>query len=54
MTEPVLRDPRKLFYNDRFEKQDQDTPALQTNMTPRPDCGEESYVGSKKWRIAEY
>lgn len=39
---------RKLFYNDRFEKQDQDTPALQTNMTPRPDCGEESYVGSKK------
>ncbi|EHU5032095.1 SDR family oxidoreductase [Streptococcus uberis] len=48
MTEPVLRDPRKLFYNDRFEKQDQDTPALQTNMTPRPDCGEESYVGSKK------
>jgi len=48
MTEPVLRDPRKLFYNDCFEKQDQDTPALQTNMTPRPDCGEESYVGSKK------
>lgn len=48
MTEPVLRDPRKLFYNNRFEKQDQDTPALQTNMTPRPDCGEESYVGSKK------
>lgn len=48
MTEPVLRDPRKLFYNDRFEKQDQDTPALQTTMTPRPDCGEESYVGSKK------
>lgn len=48
MTEPVLRDPRKLFYNDRFEKQDQDTPALQTNMTSRPDCGEESYVGSKK------
>lgn len=48
MTEPVLRDPRKLFYNDRFEKQDQDTPALQTNMMPRPDCGEESYVGSKK------
>ncbi|MBZ1528164.1 SDR family oxidoreductase [Leuconostoc mesenteroides] len=48
MTEPVLRDPRKLFYNDRFEKQDQDTPALQTNMTARPDCGEESYVGRKK------
>lgn len=48
MTEPVLKDPRKLFYNDRFEKQDQDTPALQTNMTPRPDCGEESYFGSKK------
>ncbi|WP_407855249.1 SDR family oxidoreductase [Enterococcus hailinensis] len=48
MTEPNLKDPRKLFYNDRFEKQDQETPALQTDMTPRPDCGEESYVGSKK------
>lgn len=48
MTEPDLKDPRKLFYNDRFEKQDQETPAVQTDMTPRPDCGEESYVGSKK------
>lgn len=48
MTEPNLKDPRKLFYNDRFKKQDQETPALQTDMTPRPDCGEESYVGSKK------
>ena len=48
MTEPNLKDPRKLFYDDRFEKQDQETPALQTDMTPRPDCGEESYVGSKK------
>lgn len=45
---PVLKDPRKLFYSDRFTKQDQDTPALQTNMQPRPDCGEESYVGNKK------
>ena len=48
MTEPNLKDPRKLFYNDRFKKQDQETPALQTDMTPRPDCGEERYVGSKK------
>ncbi|MGX7205719.1 SDR family oxidoreductase [Enterococcus pingfangensis] len=45
---PVLKDPRELFYSDRFSKQDQDTPALQTNMQPRPDCGEESYVGNKK------
>ncbi len=45
---PILKDPRELFYGGSFEKQDQDTPALQTNMKPQPDCGEESYVGNGK------
>lgn len=48
MMEPILKDPRELFYADRFDKQDQDTPALQTHMKPQPDCGEDSYVGNKK------
>ncbi|MDU5336764.1 SDR family oxidoreductase [Enterococcus sp.] len=45
---PILKDPRELFYGGTFAKQDQKTPALQTEMKPQPDCGEESYVGSGK------
>lgn len=48
MTEPVLVDPRNLFHQGDFEKQEQDTPALQQKMFPRPDCGEDSYVGNHK------
>ena len=48
MTQPDLRDPRKLYKTDGFEKQDQPTPALQTKMQPEPDCGEESYQGHDK------
>jgi NAD(P)-dependent dehydrogenase (short-subunit alcohol dehydrogenase family) len=46
MAEPNLIDPRKLYHTEEFEKQDQDTPALQKKMTPEPDCGEETYEGS--------
>jgi NAD(P)-dependent dehydrogenase (short-subunit alcohol dehydrogenase family) len=46
MTEPKLIDPRKLYHTEEFQKQDQDTPALQKKMTPEPDCGEETYEGS--------
>lgn len=46
MTEPNLIDPRKLYHTEEFQKQDQDTPALQKKMTPEPDCGEETYEGS--------
>ncbi len=46
MAEPNLIDPRKLYHTEEFEKQDQDTPALQNKMTPEPDCGEETYEGS--------
>lgn len=48
MTEPILVDPRQQFHTGKFVKQDQETPALQTKMTPKPDCGEKSYVGQHK------
>ncbi|MFD1393862.1 SDR family oxidoreductase [Lacticaseibacillus jixianensis] len=40
-----LIDPRALYHDADFPAQDQDPPALQTQMTPVPDCGESSYVG---------
>lgn len=46
MTEPILKDPRELYHTGKFADQDQDTPALQDKMLPKPDCGEESYVGN--------
>lgn len=46
MNEPILKDPRELYHTGKFAKQDQDTPALQDEMTPEPDCGEETYEGS--------
>lgn len=48
MTEPKLIDPRNLYHTEKFPKQDQDTPALQQNMIPVPDCGEESYEGNNQ------
>lgn len=48
MTDPVLKDPRSLYYESEFPKQDQEIPALQKKMKPVPDCGEESYVGHER------
>ena len=48
MTDPVLKDPRELYYESDFPKQDQETPALQKKMKPVPNCGEESYVGHER------
>lgn len=45
MSDSHLTDPRKLFYTDKFPDQEQNTPALQNKMNPKPDCGEESYKG---------
>ncbi|EPH99068.1 MULTISPECIES: SDR family oxidoreductase [unclassified Enterococcus] len=42
------QNPLTKYYHQEFEKQFQEAPALQKNMTPVPDCGEESYVGSGK------
>ena len=40
-----LKDPRKMYHTDKFPDQEQDTPAIQNKMDPKPDCGEESYTG---------
>ncbi|TVV73183.1 SDR family oxidoreductase [Sphingomonas solaris] len=46
-TPPVpLRDPRTKYTSTPFPEQRQPWPALQSKMTPRPDCGETSYRGS--------
>ena len=45
MKERQLIDPRQAYYTDKFPDQEQDTPALQNEMMPRPDCGENSYKG---------
>ena len=48
MSEPILTDPRELYHTGKYSKQEQDTPALQEEMRPKPDCGEESYEGSQQ------
>ena len=48
MTKPTLTDPRRIYYTEKFEKQDQDTPALQQKMDPIPDTGEDGYSGSDR------
>ncbi|CAM4271690.1 SDR family oxidoreductase [Lacicoccus alkaliphilus] len=40
-----LKDPRKMYHADKFPDQEQDTPAIQNKMDPKPDCGEASYKG---------
>lgn len=45
MGNPHLTDPRKKFHTEKFPNQEQNTPALQRGMIPKPDCGEESYKG---------
>ncbi|WP_375106421.1 SDR family oxidoreductase [Lysinibacillus fusiformis] len=45
MANPHLTDPRKKYHTGKFPDQEQNTPALQNEMSPKPDCGEESYKG---------
>lgn len=40
-----LTDLRKIHHTEKFPDQEQDTPALQEKMKPKPDSGEESYKG---------
>lgn len=40
--------PTNRFYNEDFPKQYQPYPGIQNQMTPVPDCGEETYEGSNK------
>lgn len=43
-----LKDPRYLYHDGKFPDQEQNTPALQDDMSPKPNCGEKSYVGNGK------
>lgn len=45
---PELIDHRDLYYEKKFPDQEQDTPALQKKMLPKPYCGETSYQGSNQ------
>ncbi|TWT25801.1 SDR family oxidoreductase [Planomicrobium sp. CPCC 101110] len=41
-----LQNPKSHYTTENFPKQYQEPPGLQTQMSPKPDCGETSYVGS--------
>lgn len=43
-----LTDPRKKYHTGNFPDQEQETPALQKDMSPKPDCGEQSYKGHNR------
>lgn len=42
------KDPTQMYYTDEFPKQNQSYPPLESKMTPKPDCGEESYEGTNQ------
>lgn len=44
-TQPLV-DPRNRYTREPFPEQRQPWPGLQGKMTPKPDCGEQSYRGS--------
>lgn len=48
MANKYLKDPRTLYHTEGYHETDQDTPAIQADMTYIPDCGEKSYVGNGK------
>ena len=41
-----IKDPTTQYYTGEYPKQKQPTPGIQAKMTPVPDCGEKTYVGS--------
>lgn len=43
-----MRDPRTRYPRPPFESQHQKAPGLDTAMSPKPDCGEYSYVGAAR------
>ena len=42
----TMQDPTKQYPLPDFEKQPQPVPGLEQKMTPKPDCGENSYKGT--------
>lgn len=48
MSSGTLKNPINQYHHDKFPKQKQKAPALQSEMTPKPDCGETSYEGHQR------
>lgn len=46
--EKKLPNPADEYYTGEYPRQAQKAPGLQSEMTPRPDCGEKSYVGCRR------
>lgn len=43
-----LKDPKKIYADPPFKKQQQPEPGLAKNMSPKPDHGEKTYIGNGK------
>lgn len=48
MQNKKLENPLNQFFTEDFPKQSQEPPALQSEMKPHSDCGEESYKGNEQ------
>ncbi len=40
--------PTTMYYHEKFPRQHQQYPGIEKKMKPRPDCGEETYVGAAR------
>ncbi len=47
-----LKDPTTQYYTGEYPEQP--TPGIQAKMTPVPDCGEKTYVGSGRRKIVKH
>ena len=42
------KNPRTKYYHEKYPRQHQKYPGLDSKMRPIPDCGEESYIGNNR------
>ena len=42
------RNPKTKYYHNKYPRQHQPYPGIEMKMKPRPDCGEETYVGANR------
>jgi len=42
------KNPKTKYYHEKYPRQRQAYPGLESKMRPLPDCGEESYVGAER------
>lgn len=47
-TKEELQNPLNAYYTGSYKEQPQPSPGLQSELDPRPDCGEESYTGHER------